>query len=170
MLAYNPWNLLRAAPGEPPDDWDPAGVREMYKDQGDLVYRVEVYDAADNNRSFARFPRPRVSLTTRADREPVTLDAVGDAHPCQGPDDHLVGRFGSGHAERDNRGVGHGDECQPDPGGRVGTGACHRAQRILRHDVGQGGTGVYRTSGDHCKAEAERAVRRRHPAELPAGS
>jgi hypothetical protein len=40
LLAYNPWNLLRAAPGAAPDDWDPAGVKEKYRQAGNLVYRM----------------------------------------------------------------------------------------------------------------------------------
>lgn len=46
--AFNPWNLLRAVPGEEPDDWDPAGVREKYEaaGQGALVYRIALNDGA----------------------------------------------------------------------------------------------------------------------------
>ena len=40
--AYNPWNLLRAAPNGVVDNWDPAGVRERYEaaGEGNLVYRM----------------------------------------------------------------------------------------------------------------------------------
>src|SRR5580658_5461441 len=34
LPAFNPWNLLRAAPNAPADDWDPAGVRGKYKADG----------------------------------------------------------------------------------------------------------------------------------------
>jgi hypothetical protein len=42
LRAFNPWNLLRAAPNAKPDNWDPAGVREKYEksEQGALVYRM----------------------------------------------------------------------------------------------------------------------------------
>ncbi|HVX83398.1 MAG TPA: pectinesterase family protein [Phycisphaerae bacterium] len=40
LRAYNPWNLLRAAPNMPADNWDPAGVREKYEGQGPQVYRM----------------------------------------------------------------------------------------------------------------------------------
>jgi hypothetical protein len=40
--AFNPWNLLRAAPNGTVDNWDPAAVRDKYEKigAGDLVYRV----------------------------------------------------------------------------------------------------------------------------------
>jgi hypothetical protein len=40
--AFNPWNLLRAAPDMPADDWDPAGVRSKYESvgQGNLPFRI----------------------------------------------------------------------------------------------------------------------------------
>lgn len=42
LRAYNPWNLLRAAPGADPDNWDPAGVRDKYEkaDEANPVYRM----------------------------------------------------------------------------------------------------------------------------------
>jgi hypothetical protein len=40
--AYNPWNLLRAAPNGMVDNWDPAGVRQQYEaaGEGSLIYRM----------------------------------------------------------------------------------------------------------------------------------
>jgi len=40
VRAFNPWNLLRAAPNGAVDNWDPAGVRQQYAGQGDLVFRM----------------------------------------------------------------------------------------------------------------------------------
>ena len=42
VRAFNPWNLLRAAPNGVADDWDPAGVRGKYETagEGNLVYRM----------------------------------------------------------------------------------------------------------------------------------
>lgn len=42
VLAFNPWNLLRAAPNGTVDDWDPAGTRATYEaaGQGNLVFRL----------------------------------------------------------------------------------------------------------------------------------
>src|SRR5580698_4225482 len=44
VRAYNPWNLLRAAPNGVVDNWDPAGVRQQYEaaGEGNLVYRMGV--------------------------------------------------------------------------------------------------------------------------------
>lgn len=40
VRAFNPWNLLRATASGVVDDWDPAGVRQQYAGEGDLVYRM----------------------------------------------------------------------------------------------------------------------------------
>ena len=42
LPAFNPWNLLRAAPNAPADDWDPAGARNKYESagQGNLPFRI----------------------------------------------------------------------------------------------------------------------------------
>lgn len=42
VRAFNPWNLLRAAPNGAVDNWDPAGVRERYEaaGEGNLVFRM----------------------------------------------------------------------------------------------------------------------------------
>ena len=50
LEAFNPWNLLRAVPGEEPDDWDPAGVREKYEaaEQGAFVYRIALNDGSSS--------------------------------------------------------------------------------------------------------------------------
>ena len=42
LRAFNPWNLLRAAPGEMPDDWDPANTQKTYSGQGALPFRIEL--------------------------------------------------------------------------------------------------------------------------------
>jgi len=40
VRTYNPWNLLRRALNQAPDDWDPAGARARFQDAGNLVYRM----------------------------------------------------------------------------------------------------------------------------------
>ena len=40
VRAFNPWNLLRATPAGVVDNWDPAGVRQQYESEGDLVFRI----------------------------------------------------------------------------------------------------------------------------------
>jgi hypothetical protein len=45
--AFNPWNLLRAAPGGQVDDWDPAGAHAKYERDGGEVFRMAL--AASSN-------------------------------------------------------------------------------------------------------------------------
>ena len=40
VKAFNPWNLLRAAPNGVADDWDPAGVKDKYASAGSEVFRM----------------------------------------------------------------------------------------------------------------------------------
>jgi len=66
LEAFNPWNLLRAVPGEEPDDWDPAGVRGKYEaaGQGALVYRIALNDgSAPNYSTTSLFGRSRQKET-----------------------------------------------------------------------------------------------------------
>jgi len=56
VLAYNPWNLLRAAPNGRADDWDPAGVKEKYErnGQGRLVFRMALTTGSGSGRGGRR--------------------------------------------------------------------------------------------------------------------
>ena len=49
-LAFNPWNLLRATPTGPADDWDPAEAKAKYETQGqgNLVYRMAMTGGSAN--------------------------------------------------------------------------------------------------------------------------
>jgi hypothetical protein len=40
VKAFNPWNLLRAAPNGPADDWDPANARAKYESEGSDIFRI----------------------------------------------------------------------------------------------------------------------------------
>ncbi len=53
LLAFNPWNLLRAVPNGRVDDWDPAGVREKYEaaGQGNLPFRIGVTGGSPSMRT-----------------------------------------------------------------------------------------------------------------------
>ena len=53
LLAFNPWNLLRAAPNGRVDDWDPAGVREKYEaaGRGNLPFRIGVTGGSPSMRT-----------------------------------------------------------------------------------------------------------------------
>jgi Pectinesterase len=74
LAAYNPWNLLRAAPNAAQDDWDPAGVREKYENtgQGNLVYRMALR-TADPSSGGAW---PAVAPTVRTGGPGVTIGAT----------------------------------------------------------------------------------------------
>ena len=54
-LAFNPWNILRAAPTGPADDWDPSRTRDKYEaaGQGSLIYRMELTNATPSIRTGA---------------------------------------------------------------------------------------------------------------------
>ena len=51
--AFNPWNLLRAAPNAPADDWDPAGVKSKYEanGQGNLPFRIALIGGSPSIRT-----------------------------------------------------------------------------------------------------------------------
>jgi Pectinesterase len=49
VKAFNPWNLLRAAPNGPVDDWDPASARAKYEANGSDVFRMTVTGGAGAN-------------------------------------------------------------------------------------------------------------------------
>jgi hypothetical protein len=66
VKAFNPWNLLRATPNGVVDDWDPAGVKDKYASEGDLVFRMELTGgrvAGDDG--AGPFTSPTVSPTVR---------------------------------------------------------------------------------------------------------
>ncbi len=61
VRAYNPWNLLRAAPNGVVDNWDPAGVRRQYEaaGEGNLIYRMALTGRRRRSRSGRAVPAPR---------------------------------------------------------------------------------------------------------------
>jgi hypothetical protein len=80
VLAFNPWNLLRAAPNAPADDWDPAGVRSKHESagQGNLPFRI----ALTNNSPSIRTGGPGATIgatvtPARADQT-ITWSAKSD--------------------------------------------------------------------------------------------
>jgi hypothetical protein len=66
--AFNPWNLLRAAPNAPADDWDPAGVRSKYEadGQGDLPFRIALTNDTQSIRTGG--PGKTISATVTPTR------------------------------------------------------------------------------------------------------
>ena len=80
LKAFNPWNLLRAVPGEEPDNWDPAGVRKKYEaaNQGALVYRIALSDGStppDNSPSLFGRTRPKTTFSIRTGKSTATIGA-----------------------------------------------------------------------------------------------
>jgi hypothetical protein len=53
LLAFNPRNLLRAAPNGPADDWDPAEVRNKYEPagEGNLPFRIALTNGSPSIRT-----------------------------------------------------------------------------------------------------------------------
>jgi hypothetical protein len=71
LLAFNPWNLLRAPPNGPADDWDPAGVREKYETagQGNLPFRIALSGGSPSIRTGSPGATLGATVTpTRADQ------------------------------------------------------------------------------------------------------
>jgi hypothetical protein len=52
-LAFNPWNVLRAAPTGEADDWDPSRTKDKYEaaGQGSLIYRMALTNPAPSIRT-----------------------------------------------------------------------------------------------------------------------
>jgi hypothetical protein len=68
--AFNPWNLLRAAPNRPADDWDPAGARAKYEPAGlgNLPFRIALTGASQSIRTGGHGATIDASVTpVRAD-------------------------------------------------------------------------------------------------------
>lgn len=76
--AFNPWNLLRAAPGAAPDDWDPAGVKAKYEaaGQGSLPYRMAFTGGGGAARGGGVFGAPPVPPTIRTGGPGTKFSAV----------------------------------------------------------------------------------------------
>jgi Pectinesterase len=75
VKAFNPWNLLRAAPNGPADDWDPANVRTKYESQGSEVFRMAVTGGSTTSQMAALGPfiSPAVSPTIRTGAVGATI-------------------------------------------------------------------------------------------------
>jgi len=74
VKAFNPWNLLRATPNGPADDWDPANARAKYEAHGSDVFRMAVTGkTAGDDPSAGPFTSPAVSPTVRTGAAGATL-------------------------------------------------------------------------------------------------
>jgi hypothetical protein len=87
LLAYNPWNLLRAAPNMPADEWDPAGVREKFENAGGhAVYRIALSGGPRGGRGGGGAPSagPAVAWPIRTGGPGLTIAAT--VLPADAPD------------------------------------------------------------------------------------
>jgi len=81
--AFNPWNLLRAAPQTRPDDWDPAGVRAEVEaaGQGSLPFRIALGGGRPPSRtgglggSVGRPPSPAGPYSVRTGEPGIPITA-----------------------------------------------------------------------------------------------
>ena len=84
--AFNPWNLLRSTPdGKVNDDWDPAGVRARYANDGSDVFRMALTSssgtaaarpASANPADFFAAIEPPGNASIRTGGAPATITAV----------------------------------------------------------------------------------------------
>ena len=76
--AFNPWNLLRAAPNAAPDDWDPADVKEKFEaaGQGNLPFRMAFTGNGGAPRGGGAFGAPAVPPTIRTGGPGATFGAT----------------------------------------------------------------------------------------------
>ena len=80
LPAFNPWNLLRAAPNAPADDWDPAGVRSKYESagQGNLPFRIALTNGAVSIRTGG--PGATIGATVTPLRADPTINWSTKSH------------------------------------------------------------------------------------------
>jgi hypothetical protein len=81
VKAFNPWNLLRATPSGPVDNWDPANARTKYQIVENEVYRMAVKEVGSSQGGSeppgaGPFVSPALSPTIRTGGPGVTLQAT----------------------------------------------------------------------------------------------
>jgi hypothetical protein len=103
-LAFNPWNLLRATPTGPADDWDPAAARQQYEGlgQGSLVYRMAMTGGAQNiitgraGATIGATVSPARAVQTITWSTPSNLISLSNT---EGPSTVVTGRNTTGSAQ-----------------------------------------------------------------------
>ena len=80
LPAFNPWNLLRAAPNAPADDWDPAGVRSKYESagQGNLPFRIALINSPSSIRTGGPGATIGATVTPARADQTITWSAGSD--------------------------------------------------------------------------------------------
>jgi hypothetical protein len=105
LRAFNPWNLLRAAPNAIADDWDPAGARKQYEaaGEGNLAYRMGVTGGGTTIRTGG--PGVIIGATVmpkRATDKTITWSAKSDLvslNQTAGPNVLVAGRNTTNQAQ-----------------------------------------------------------------------
>jgi pectin methylesterase-like acyl-CoA thioesterase len=78
--AFNPWNLLRATPSGRVDDWDPAGVRTKYENDGRDVFRMALTASSAAPEAAAKAATQPVAAPAAAALGPfANTEAPGNA-------------------------------------------------------------------------------------------
>ncbi|HEY3761938.1 MAG TPA: pectinesterase family protein [Verrucomicrobiae bacterium] len=75
VYAFNPWNLLRQAPGSPPDDWDPAGDKATYDADGNMPYRIRLAEGSASIRTGGSGATLGASVTPARADQTITWSA-----------------------------------------------------------------------------------------------
>jgi hypothetical protein len=87
-LAFNPWNILRAATDGTVDDWDPAGAKQKYEDagQGSAIFRMALNSGGPpaGGRGVPGLAVTPSPLTIRTGQPGVTIGAT--VVPARTPD------------------------------------------------------------------------------------
>lgn len=115
VRAFNPWNLLRAAPNGVADDWDPAGVKNQYEaaGEGNLPYRMGITGSGTTIRTggqgvllgAAVMPKRATdkTITWSAKSELVSLETtksdIDSRNPTAGPEIHVTGQNTTSRAQ-----------------------------------------------------------------------
>ncbi|MGH9646170.1 MAG: pectinesterase family protein, partial [Bryobacteraceae bacterium] len=105
VRAYNPWNLLRAAPNGAVDNWDPTGVRQQYEaaGEGSLVFRMALTGSGATIRTGGGGATIGATVTpTRASEATITWSTKSDLISLTrstGPSIVVTARNTTGHPQ-----------------------------------------------------------------------
>jgi hypothetical protein len=104
LPAFNPWNLLRAAPNAPADDWDPAGVRNKYESagQGNLPFRIALKNGSSSIRTGGSGATISATVTPGRADQTITWSSRSDLISLSrttGPNVVVTGRNTTSQAE-----------------------------------------------------------------------
>jgi hypothetical protein len=104
LLAFNPWNLLRAPPNGPDDNWDPAGLRGKYEAarQGNLAFRIALSGGSPSIRTGGPGATLGATVTPSRADQTITWSTKSDLvslSKTTGPKVIVTGRNTTSQAE-----------------------------------------------------------------------